>query len=488
MGSVQELLECSIARWHPAFKHVTFSTVVLSLPQHFVDWLVADGVHLQEESEALGPRARPDPLADEDDYREWSSEDEEEEGEGAAAQRFPELEAAIRQAIAALGGRVVPKLTWSAPKDATWVMPGGSLACATTAEVLLLLKSSDRVAHDICHACEGLPAAPGGGGGSSMQQQKEQKQEQEQEQEQEKGQQGRPAVQHCLALRRWHDLRPERELRCFVRGGSLVGACQRDVTQRYHGLEAEAPALERLVRRFYAEQIAGKFPLLDFTYDLYVTTTQQVRLVDFNPVGGTTAPLLFTWEELGYTAPAEAASREGGANAAGEGAAQQQERAAESGAASAAAGAAAGAAEVEGSAAGAEYLEQLQRVQGLALTAAERRERCAGAGDNASASGDRQRTPAARTAAAEMPATATAAPLAQAPEAAAAARSAPAWLGLRLITEPVALRPAKMAYGVPFDFVDASEGSALDSLLKQARGGGAPEELWAELRRRAASG
>ena len=26
----------------------------------------------------------------------------------------------------------------------------------------------------------------------------------------------------------------------------------------------------------------------------------QVRLLDFNPVGGTTSPLLFSWEQLGY--------------------------------------------------------------------------------------------------------------------------------------------------------------------------------------------
>lgn len=33
---------------------------------------------------------------------------------------------------------------------------------------------------------------------------------------------------------------------------------------------------------------------------MYVASdSSAVRLVDFNPVGGTTAPLLFTWEELG---------------------------------------------------------------------------------------------------------------------------------------------------------------------------------------------
>ena len=65
--------------------------------------------------------------------------------------------------------------------------------CCTAVQVLLLLKSSDRVAHDICHAFDGCDAAPSS------------------------------AVQHTLALRKWIALRPERELRCFVRQHELIG-------------------------------------------------------------------------------------------------------------------------------------------------------------------------------------------------------------------------------------------------------------------------
>lgn len=34
--------------------------------------------------------------------------------------------------------------------------------------------------------------------------------------------------------------------------------------------------------------------------DVYVAATGKVRLMDFNPVGGFTSPLLFGWDELGY--------------------------------------------------------------------------------------------------------------------------------------------------------------------------------------------
>ncbi|CAD7700351.1 unnamed protein product [Ostreobium quekettii] len=36
------------------------------------------------------------------------------------------------------------------------------------------------------------------------------------------------------------------------------------------------------------------------TYDVYITSSNRVKLIDFNPIGGSTSPLLFTWCELGY--------------------------------------------------------------------------------------------------------------------------------------------------------------------------------------------
>ena len=59
--------------------------------------------------------------------------------------------------------------------------------------MLLLLKSSDRVMHDICHAFDACPAPPS------------------------------EPVRHALMLRKWIALKPERELRCFVRQRDLIG-------------------------------------------------------------------------------------------------------------------------------------------------------------------------------------------------------------------------------------------------------------------------
>jgi hypothetical protein len=53
MSQHAELLACMISSWYPQFKHVTFKTSILSLPQEFVDYLVADGVYLPADSEAV---------------------------------------------------------------------------------------------------------------------------------------------------------------------------------------------------------------------------------------------------------------------------------------------------------------------------------------------------------------------------------------------------------------------------------------------------
>ena len=63
-------------------------------------------------------------------------------------------------------------------------------------QVLLLLQSSDRIAHDICDA---LPLCGGGRLDAA----------------------GAPEL--ALVLRQWRALAPGREFRCFVAGGELVG-------------------------------------------------------------------------------------------------------------------------------------------------------------------------------------------------------------------------------------------------------------------------
>ena len=191
-------------------------------------------------------------------------------------------------------------------------------------QVLLLLKSSDRVMHDVCDAFASCPAQPA-------------------------------AWRLQLALQRWVPLRPDGELRCFVHQRRLAGVhrlqpcsllsgavhhlqrpsaldgrlqwplagswvpglegvldlhclwgadvarilaaqaqsascgplrsaeqhcaaavCQRRLEQAYPGLAQQREQLLDKLRAWHQEHVAQQFPLADYVMDLYLTSTGKV--------------------------------------------------------------------------------------------------------------------------------------------------------------------------------------------------------------------
>jgi len=145
--SAAELRACSIDVWYPQLRRVSIRSVLLPLPRDFADYLVADGVVVPADE-----LATDDEDEDNDEIR--ITEVWEEELDSAAAAlpaSFASVRQAIDDAIEKLGGAVFPKLNWSAPSDAAWVL-GGSPKCTSSDDVLLVLQSSDRVAHDLTEA------------------------------------------------------------------------------------------------------------------------------------------------------------------------------------------------------------------------------------------------------------------------------------------------------------------------------------------------
>eukprot|EP00198_Chlamydomonas_reinhardtii_P011436 XP_001700773.1 predicted protein [Chlamydomonas reinhardtii] len=197
--------------------------------------------------------------------------------------RFPQLRVAIEAAIESLGGRVVPKLNWSAPTDALWISATNTLACRNADEVMLLIKSSDRVSHDV-EILEAAMAAWGSGADVEA-----------------------TAGSPVLVLKKWQQLRPEREYRCFVRDRRLVAVSQRDISQAFPALSPDVVVdVRRRIWRFWEERLASgsRLPLDSCALDVYVPfdspSWQSVRLVDVNPLLDTTSPLLYDWAELGF--------------------------------------------------------------------------------------------------------------------------------------------------------------------------------------------
>ncbi|KAF8391007.1 hypothetical protein HHK36_023307 [Tetracentron sinense] len=83
-----------------------------------------------------------------------------------------------------------------------------------------------------------------------------------------------------------------------LRGELLVGISQREVTGFYPSLLDKKHDLEALILEFFINNVRLRFESEDYTFDVYVTNDGRVKLVDFNPWGAFTLPLLFTWEEL----------------------------------------------------------------------------------------------------------------------------------------------------------------------------------------------
>ena len=263
------LLATQYGAWLSWLRHHSPKAVVIDVDEvepAFAQWLDADGLALSDANDDhRAPRTVP-----RDDDAEVLSEPSDDEDEPGA--HFPALSARIAEVLRDFGA-VFPKLNWSAPQDAAWIMPGHTLKCQTPNDVYLLLKSSDFAMNDLAQLRE-LQAAC----------------EREQRPE-------RPRLQ--LVLKKWFEMPRSHEFRCFVLGGHLVGACQRDVTFYEHLQEPAVQAqIQRMLAACYHTHIAPHAPR-DIVWDVYLTRhLDRAFVMDLNPWLPRTDTLLWTFDEL----------------------------------------------------------------------------------------------------------------------------------------------------------------------------------------------
>jgi len=149
-------------------KNVTIeSKIVRPLPSEFIEYLSSDGVRLPECANRVsscmndghggggGGDDGDDGWDSSSDDNEDDDDDDDDDGDSNNEMKkynFPTLTNQIQSALTALGGGrnlgCMPKLNWSSPKDATWINCG-SMKCTKVGDVYLLLKSSDFVGFDL---------------------------------------------------------------------------------------------------------------------------------------------------------------------------------------------------------------------------------------------------------------------------------------------------------------------------------------------------
>ncbi len=154
--------------WYPLFrKHAPKSTIIDidAVQPELLDWLESETFVLPEGS---GPSTLPSsdsanssPSASGSSLDGRSNEEEEEDEDlPAEPVKLEALDRAIRNVIAKYdGGPVFPKLNWSAPLDAGFMLPGNNLQCLHPEDVYMLLKSSEFVG-GIWSSFPSLPPPP----------------------------------------------------------------------------------------------------------------------------------------------------------------------------------------------------------------------------------------------------------------------------------------------------------------------------------------
>ncbi|KPP65888.1 cell division cycle protein 123-like [Scleropages formosus] len=282
----EQVVNCQFSAWYPLFKKHTIKSVILALPQNVIDYLLDDGTLVVSGSHSPPSQTNNNDF-DEDEEVQWSDD---ETTAIVTAPEFPEFNAKVQEAINALGGSVFPKLNWSAPRDANWIALNSSLKCRSLSDIFLLFKSSDFITHDLTqpflqcsddspdppisyelalvetgerlqllHLCVRSPSV---------------------------------APPSQLVLRKWSELIPGGEFRCFVKENKLIGISQRDYTQHYQHISKQQLDICHAIQEFFTNHIQYKFLDEDFVFD------GRVWLIDLNPFGEVTNSLLFTWEEL----------------------------------------------------------------------------------------------------------------------------------------------------------------------------------------------
>ncbi|GAA5902557.1 hypothetical protein JCM6882_009316 [Rhodosporidiobolus microsporus] len=312
-----DVLACQFSSWYPLFKrHAPKATVIRPIPQEeeFLEYLESDGLILPEGSGPMGVSELSDSEDEEEEERDPDSDSDDDEPPKQFA--FPHLDAEIRSVLARYDGAVFPKLNWSSPQDAAWMLPGQNLKCQTPGDVYLLLKSSDFISHDLDHAFAGcidyspsssasaptLPppsSAPNSDFAPPPELNEEDLARLTLSGSSDSPDSKRP-YQFELVLKKWFDMPKSQEWRCFVRESVFVGISHRDTT--FYDFLQPAQVQEDLcdlITSFWEDELRDKAPLQSYAFDIYLTRdNSRVFLIDFNPFSRATDPLLFDYLEL----------------------------------------------------------------------------------------------------------------------------------------------------------------------------------------------
>ncbi|XP_034944748.1 cell division cycle protein 123 homolog [Chelonus insularis] len=249
--------ECSISSWYPIFVKDSLDTEILPIPEDVLKYLESDPFIL--------PVEVTDNKISHLKWEDGSSVNDDSQDDSEAQPTFPEFSKKIQDVIDDFGA-VFIKSNWRTPSDAIWVTATKTLKCTSLEDIYLLLKSSNKIARDITVAKELLDDTK---------------------------------IQSCLVLKKWRDINPSTEFRCFVIKKELVGICQRDVSQYHQYIENEKYNIQTDIISLFRERIKNRFKLDNYSFDVIRYKKDKVKIIDFGLLDeSATKGTLFTYSEL----------------------------------------------------------------------------------------------------------------------------------------------------------------------------------------------
>ncbi|GLG93678.1 CSON005131 protein [Gryllus bimaculatus] len=180
-----DIEDFSYEKWYPIFKDEAIESMIIPIAKDELEYLRVGPLILPKEA---CRKIYHDSSTERNYSVEWSDEDD--DSPETEPPTFPVFSNKLKNALNSLGGEVFVKTNWHAPKDATWITTGRTLKCTSLEDIYLLLKSSDLISKDICHEF--------------------------------KTDNGDNDEKHVVVIKRWMDLHPGSEFRCFVKDHQLI--------------------------------------------------------------------------------------------------------------------------------------------------------------------------------------------------------------------------------------------------------------------------
>ena len=95
-----------------------------------------------------------------------------------------------------------------------------------------------------------------------------------------------------ICIRPFRRMNQTREFRLFIHGRQLKGMSQYWLIRHFRRLEGHKQRFWAMAEKFVSE-IAWVLPMDNIVMDIYLTSADEILIVDFNPWGEPTKPLLF---------------------------------------------------------------------------------------------------------------------------------------------------------------------------------------------------